>query len=110
MCLVEPGSPGVYAGHTCPDMVTVKGALVTITPDALAVARQQAFARAGVVFRVLDRRMTNSREATAAVLARGSQLELRILATLAVRAYLRQEASLLASDTGERSSDNLNAG
>lgn len=34
---------------------------------------------------------------------------LRILARLAVRAYLRQEASLPASDTGERSSDNPNA-
>ncbi len=34
---------------------------------------------------------------------------LRILARLAVRAYLRQEASLPLSDTGERSPDNPNA-
>ena len=34
---------------------------------------------------------------------------LRILARLAVRAYLRREASLPAADHGERPSDNPNA-
>lgn len=34
---------------------------------------------------------------------------LRILARLAVRAYLRQEASLPASDSGEQSPDNPSA-
>lgn len=44
-------------------------------PAALAVAPQQAFARAAVALRALNPWMPNSREATAAVLARAPQVE-----------------------------------
>ena len=44
-------------------------------PTALAVAPQQAFSRAAVALRALNPWMTNSQEATAAVLTRAPQLE-----------------------------------